>query len=452
MEDINNINPINDINEIIHLDNTEHFFVQSNSLIEARNHDSLTFLEKIIFAKMCTMIDPQDTDFIEYTIFVRDMIDLLGITDNGRAYQNILEAAKKLKSRGITIVVKNKETGREEILETNLVIGIKRAKITKEERDLYVKLAFHPDLKPYLLRLKNNFTLLDIRNFVRLHSGSTMRIYELLKQYENTSSKKREISLEVLKNMLGVTDKYKLYGSFKQKILDEAQRRINESTDIHFTYEEVKKGKKVVAISFKISKKLTSKPTLPVANMVQEPNPMNEAAQNQLFDEIYISVKDWGITASTLLRLVNDYSAEVLRTAVRLTQKNQKLGKIKGNTAGFFVTAVKEGFVDSTEKAMQEREKRRDAALIKRQYQENKEQRIINEKTLLVQKQTTIAMKLIENNDKLRETAILKLQQSLVGRAIYNVELSFEENLKSPLFVSGFVSAVMSVSPDDFEF
>jgi plasmid replication initiation protein len=452
MEETNNLNPISDINEIIRLDNTEHFFVQSNSLIEARSHDSLTFLEKIIFAKMCTMIDPQDTDFIEYTIFVRDMIDLLGITDSGRAYQNILEAAKKLKSRGITIVVKNKETGREEILETNLVIGIKRAKITKEERDLYVKLAFHPDLKPYLLRLKNNFTLLDIRNFVRLHSGSTMRIYELLKQYENTNSKQREIPLETLKSMLGVTDKYKLYGGFKQKILDEAQRRINESTDIHFTYEEVKKGKKVTSIRFKISKKLTQKTISVGSNVVQEPKPMSEAAQNQLFDEIYISVKDWGITASTLLRLVNDYSAEVLRTAVRLTQKNQKLGKIKGNAAGFFVTAVKEGFVDSTEKAMQDREKRRDAAVVKRQHQENKEQKVINEKVELVQKQTALALSLVQNDEILRQNAIVKLQQGLVGRTVYNSKVSFEENLKSPLFVSAFVSAVMSISPDDFEF
>ena len=445
---------INEIEEIIRLDNSEHFFVQSNSLIEARNRQPLTFLEKIIFAKMCTMIDPQDTDFIEYTIYVRDVIDLIGITDSGRAYQNIIEAARKLKTRGITIIVKDKESGREEILDTNLVIGVKRAKVTREDRDMYVKLAFHPDLKPYLLRLKSNFTLLDIRNFVRLHSGSSMRIYELLKQYENTNSKQREISLENLKSMLGITDKYQLYGSFKQKILDEAQRRINESTDISFTYEEIKKGKQVVSIRFKITRKPNSPKTHKEIsnNLVEEPRFFDEAAQNLVFDEVYVVAKHWGITASTLLQLTQAYAPEVIRSAMRLTQKNEKLGKIKENAAGFFVKAVKEGFVDNTEKATQEREKRREVALIKRQFQENREQKAIKQKEILVRRQTDVAMSLIASDKTLIDKALGKMQLSLVGRTVYNSELSFEDNLESPLFVSAFVSAVMSIQPDVFEF
>jgi plasmid replication initiation protein/phenylpyruvate tautomerase PptA (4-oxalocrotonate tautomerase family) len=429
--------------------------VQSNHLIEARNKTPLTFLEKLIFAKMCAMIDPKDTDFIDYTIYIRDVIEILGITDGGGAYQNIIDAAKKLKSREITIIVKDKETGREEILDTNLVIGVKRAKITKDARDMYVKLSFHPDLKPYLLQLKSNFTLLDIRNFVRLHSGSTMRIYELLKQYENTNSKQREISLETLKNMLGVTDKYPMYGNFKQKILEEAQRRINESTDITFTFEEIKDGRKVTAIRFKITKKskISTAPIMTTGDVqvLHEPPMRDETTQNQLFDEIYQVVKHWNITATTLLRLVDDYSPGVLRSALRLTQKNEKQGKISDNIGGFFIKAVKEGFIDNTEKATQEREKRRDIAVIKRQYQESREQKTLVAKEALVKRQTEIAMNLINAEKELITQAIEKMQKSFVGRTVHNMELSFEENLASPLFVSAFVSAVISLRPSDFE-
>jgi plasmid replication initiation protein len=440
------------MNDLIELYNSEYYFVQSNHLIEARNKQPLTFLEKLIFAKMCTMIDPQDTDFIDYTIYIRDIIDILGITDGGAAYQNIVDAAKKLKSRDITIIVKDKDTGREEILDTNLVIGVKRARATKDERDMYIKLAFHPDLKPYLLQLKSNFTLLDIRNFVRLHSGSTMRIYELLKQYENTNSKQREISLDTLKNMLGVTDKYPLYGNFKQKILDEAQKRINESTDISFTFEEIKEGRKVVAIRFKINKKAHNISHYPEdIKILQEPNPLDETTQNLLFDEIYATVKHWNITATTLLRMIEDYSPETLRSAMRLTQKNEKQGKISDNVGGFFVKAVKEGYIDSTEKAILERDKRRDIALIKRQYQESREQKTIQQKEKLVRWQTETALQLIQKEENLIPLALDKMQQSLVGRTVYNGDLSLEQNLESPLFVSAFVSAVMSLRPDIFE-
>ncbi len=443
------------MNDIVQIYNSEFYFVQSNHLIEARNKTPLTFLEKLIFAKMCAMIDPKDTDFIDYTIYIRDVIEILGITDGGGAYQNIIDAAKKLKSREITIVVKDKDSGREEILDTSLVIGVKRAKVTKDARDMYVKLSFHPDLKPYLLQLKSNFTLLDIRNFVRLHSGSTMRIYELLKQYENTNSKQREISLETLKNMLGVTEKYPMYGNFKQKILDEAQRRINESTDISFTFEEVKSGRKVTGIRFKIVKKATvaatSTMTTGEVKVLQEPSMHDETAQNQLFDEIYAVVKSWSITATTLLHLIEEYAPEVLRSALRLAQKNEKQGKIKENVGGFFIKAVKEGFIDNTEKATQEREKRREVAIIKRQYQETREQKALIAKEALVKRQTEIAMSLVQSDKALIGQAIEKMQQSFVGRTVYNAELSFELNLDSPLFVSAFVSAVISLRASAFE-
>lgn len=440
------------MDNLVQLYNSEHHFVQSNHLIEARNKQPLTFLEKLLFAKMCAMIDPKDTDFIDYTIYIRDVIDVLGVTDGGKTYKNIIDAAQKLKSRDITIVVKDKETGREEILDTNLVIGVKRLKTTKNEPDLYVKLTFHPDLKPYLLQLKSNFTLIDIRNLIRLHSGSTMRIYELLKQYENSNSKQREISLETLKNMLGVTDKYTMYGNFKQKVLEEAQRRISENTDISFTFEEIKEGRRVSAIRFKITKKpMPSKLAVNAPNLVQEPMIADETTQNLLFDEIYAVVKNWGITASTLLRLIEDYAPEMLRSAMRLAQKNEKQGKIKDNIGGFFIKALKEGYIDNTEKAMQERDRRRDITLVKREHQESREQKVIAQKERLVRWQTDIAMNLIEKDTTIIQQAIDKMLQSFVGRTVHNADLSFEENMKSQMFVSSFVSAIMNLRPDEFK-
>jgi plasmid replication initiation protein len=446
MEDQNNLGLVN-------LENSEFLFVQANSLIEARNKTTLTFLERMLFSKMCTMIDPNDTDFIEYTIYIKDIIDLLGNVDSGRTYQNVIAAARKLNSSAVTIHLKDKETGKEEILETNLVIGMKRAKTTDSARDTYIKLAFHPDLKPYLLRLKSNFTKLDIRNLPQLHSGSTVHLYQLLKQYENAHSKYREISLVDLKMMLGISNKYPLYGSFKQRILDEAQLRINQYTDISFDYLEIKTGKKVTAIRFFIHKKAKIK-KLPVGELqvLQEPVVVTEAVQNQLFDEIYPTVQPWGITASTLIRLTQEYTPDLIRTAARLTLKNQRAGKIKENVAGFFVKALKEGYVDTAEKSVLEREKRREIAIVKQQTQVSREAESVRLKNELVRKQTSMALSLIETNPQLIEKALEKILLSLVGRSIYNANISIDENLKSPIFLSSFVSAIMKICPDDFIF
>ena len=77
-------------------------------------------------------------------------------------------------------------------------------------------------------------------------------MYHLLKQYFGRRQYNVEVPLGELKEMLGVSNKYDLYGHFKATVLEEAQKRLIETTDISFAYQEVKVGKKVVAIVFHI--------------------------------------------------------------------------------------------------------------------------------------------------------------------------------------------------------
>ena len=66
----------------------------------------------------------------------------------------------------------------------------------------------------------------DVRNILKLTSVYSIRIYELLKQYEGMidesklSHTKRKFSIDELKKVLGIEDgEYQLYGHFKNKII-----------------------------------------------------------------------------------------------------------------------------------------------------------------------------------------------------------------------------------------
>lgn len=112
---------------------------------------------------------------------------------------------------------------------------------------------FDPLLKPFLLELSSKFTSYKLANVVKLKSTYAIRIYELLKQYEDL--KERTISLENLRYYLDAMDVYPNYANFKQRVLKPSQKELEQKTDISFEFEEIKIGRKVHKIRFIIRSK-----------------------------------------------------------------------------------------------------------------------------------------------------------------------------------------------------
>lgn len=106
-----------------------------------------------------------------------------------------------------------------------------------------------PKLAPYLLELKERFVKYNLRYILPLQSSYSIRIYQLLKEYEKLS--RRTFTIEELRELLSVPKSY-LYADFKRKILQPAERELIDHCDIFFEYEEVKKGRKVNELLFRI--------------------------------------------------------------------------------------------------------------------------------------------------------------------------------------------------------
>jgi plasmid replication initiation protein len=215
---------------------------QSNHLVEARYNLSLG--EQRLILAMIAKIQPDDEDFKPYKVSIGELADFLGVA-RGSAYHECKKITKSLLGRVLEI----QESGR--LLQTGWVSSADYVDGTG-----VVNLSFDPLLKPYLLQLKGNFTSCKFEMLLSFKSQYTIRMYTFLKQYERL--KEREIELELLREMLGLSKNlYTEYKNFKQCILIPVKNEIAKKADFYFEFDEIKYGRRVGAIRFRIiTKKL----------------------------------------------------------------------------------------------------------------------------------------------------------------------------------------------------
>ena len=121
-----------------------------------------------------------------------------------------------------------------------------------------VELVFASDVIPLITRLEARYTEYELKQVVGLQSEYAIRLYELIIQWRSVG-KTNPISLEELREKLGLVDEYKRIEAFKRRVLDLALRQINEHTDITVEYEQHKQGRVITGFTFKFKVKLKSK-------------------------------------------------------------------------------------------------------------------------------------------------------------------------------------------------
>lgn len=217
---------------------------KSNFLIEASY--KLSLVEQRIVMILASKIKPADDEFKKYQLNIKEFADFLELK-NKNEYSHIQTVTKKLLTRAFSI----------KMPDSLLQIGwLSSAKYYDGQG--IVELCFDPQLKPYLLQLKDRFTSYKLKNVIQLRSSFSIRIYELLKQYEKLGE--RTFLLDNLRECLGLEDsQYKLYGDFKRKILLVAQAELAEKTDLSFEFEEIKVARRVGKIRFYITSQMPLK-------------------------------------------------------------------------------------------------------------------------------------------------------------------------------------------------
>ncbi|WP_027002921.1 replication initiation protein [Hugenholtzia roseola] len=215
-----------------------HLIVQHNDLINSCISEMSIFQKRFMYY-VISLIDRYDADFQVYRIQALDIIKLAGISGKGW-YQRMRSELRSL--MGITIEIK-KENG---FLMMNWVSSI-------EYNKGFIEVSLDPKLKPYLLLLQERFTVFKLQHVFRMGSTHSMRLYELLKQYENFGERKFE--LPALRQALHIApESYRNYNSLRTGVLERAQKDFEKCADLRFEIEEVKKGRKVAAVRFVIKR------------------------------------------------------------------------------------------------------------------------------------------------------------------------------------------------------
>jgi plasmid replication initiation protein len=415
---------------------------KSNNLIESRYKFDLW--EMRFFLSVLAKIEKDDQDFEVYRIRYKDVIKDFGIKTN-RGYELLKDAAKSISDKNV--VINYEENGIIRAEKYHIIRKINYLETVKGLQDIseheYIDVTIEPELRPFLLQLSKNFTAYDLRNVAKLGAYS-IRIYELLKQYESIGT--RTIDIDEMKLMLDVVSEYSLFANFYQSVIQPSIKEINKYTDLKVLEpEKIKEGKKVTALVFKFVKKSndetkkargeavkpktlfdyddTSTSNIEEAEIIEVKE--NEQAEK---DKLYLQfedivVKNFGVTPSVFIQLASSYNAEQIEQAIRVTRRARVNAQIKTNVSGYFVKALKEGYTDIKEEQgkKKEAEAYKQAEAKKSEMEIRAEQeKLLNDKVRhIVEKNPTITEKAIEalkNDDFIQR--IVEIKQNLFGRTL----------------------------------
>jgi hypothetical protein len=200
------------------------------------------------------------------------------------------------------------------------------------------------NIKPFILNLTNNFTQYYFENIARLKSSFSIRVYELLKQYEKVGN--RRVALTYLRHFLSIEDeKFVKYNDFKRFVLLTAQKELKEKTDICFEFEEIKKGRKIDEINFIILQ--NKKPVLldKVENKEQDETKSTLTEEQEVLKNKLVS--KYGLSEKTATELVLLVKIEQIEKNIIYAEKEHKEGKISKNFSGFLLNAIKNNYANN---------------------------------------------------------------------------------------------------------
>ncbi len=412
---------------------------KSNDLVEARY--KFDIWETRIFTKMLTMVKLKDEDFCSYRIYLSDLVKDFGLESNKDAYERLRAGGFKL-MRKIIKIIKNTDEGMME-LSTPIIIGLENPLDAEPDDAKFINVSFHPDMKPYLLSLKSQFTTYDVRNILKLPSSYSIRIYELLKQYQRIG--RRKFELKELKEIIGVIeeidlngkkstkDNYPLYGNFRQRVLLKAQRDLEKHTDIKFTFEPIKRGRRVHEIMFMISSNTVAREE-PVIQEI--PFPSASGSNEDLVDELHNLIEEW-VGKGLVRKWVAIHSEGQIRKGISYTLNQLKRGKEIENVAGYLQTMIRQ---ENLKDPIEEKKKK---AVAKKSKEESKKAKKKELETTLkkLYMELTIAeekiIKHIYKEEDIEKNEIIEMAK-LSRFSQYDENLSEDENLKNPIFAASY--------------
>lgn len=299
--------------------------VLSNDLVEAKYR--LSALEQKVIHLLLAQIDLSDDDLKYYSLNVSDFLKIFNNNNYVRDIKRVLDEL---------LVTKIEIQSSNAVLKTTWFASAQYFEGGK------IEIEFSRKLKPYLIGLKKSFTKYNLNYIIEFKSGYSIRMYQLLKQYQKIGV--REIELLVLKRYLQIEKQYERYSHFKEKVINVAYDEINKNADISFTFEEIKKGRKVDRIRFYItSNKHMKLEDISEGKKEQQTEEGIDDLIDQLREIIHEKLKTKEYKA--ILEVANN-DIELIQAKYQIAKKQKKIE----NLVGWMVKAIQKEYSEPVEK------------------------------------------------------------------------------------------------------
>lgn len=191
-----------------------------------------------------------------HTVTGKEFSEAFGIDLSG-VYKVLQRAGKRIANTAITIE-------RPELFETwEIPIGV--AKYNYKEGSLTV--TFTEEILPYLAQVKKKFVLYNLKEVANFGSLYSTRLYELIQEFKDTGWLVKSVAQ--LREVFAVGKKFTKYNDFKTRTFAHAVDEINSQyPTMKLRFEELKEGRKVVAIDFRFTPSTTIEQYNPVTKQL----------------------------------------------------------------------------------------------------------------------------------------------------------------------------------------
>jgi plasmid replication initiation protein len=318
---------------------------QSNDFILARQ--KMTLGEKRLLLYAISKISPNDKNLEgrKFTINVKDYSTTFGLDPNYQ-YTGIRESATKLFDNFYYPDPKKKKKKTRYLTEYDE---------TEFDGLGYIKITFSPEFLPHLVKLYEYFCSYKLYNVIFLKSFAHVRLFEIFKSYEYR--KRLEISVDELKQILELQNKYPLFSTFKKWVIVPALKEINKSTDISVKFNPIRQTRRIVALEFLISMNKKHQQPLP---LILQGNG-NQETYDKLRHEFQFTQKD-------VDKILKDYrdKMEVVEETIEYVLEKMKSSEIKSPKPYLLHCLREDVLKPEREKLQEEKKKKKEHEEIKR--------------------------------------------------------------------------------------
>lgn len=241
--------------------------VKSNQVIEASYRLSVIEQRVVLsaIAKIPKMFEVSDDEV--YEVSVQDL-QKLGVHEK-TSYRDLKEAISRLYDRSISINIDNRLTKMRWVQRIDII-----------DNQSKIALRFSKDILPFISNVKTNFTQYMLSDVSKMQGAYSIRVYELLMQYKAVGE--RFLSIESLRFMLDLGDRYKQFNDLLKRVIDPAIDEINKLTNFKVTAEPLKTGRKFTDIKFTIKEKKKTTKSLNSKRDENTPDLFHKMTESQL--------------------------------------------------------------------------------------------------------------------------------------------------------------------------